>query len=118
MVEYGFLWFGARHWTNWWKFHIYSGNPYYIEFSNESEGDIDPLLLDGNDAGDNDDVNDGVRDCVDDNANETNDDTISISSEQSDDNMSISSDASLATTMPWEDYVQEYLEQLVEDIEE
>ena len=89
-----------------------------IDFSNESEGDIDPLLLDGNDAGDNDDVNDGVCDGVDDNANEINDDNISINTEQSDDDMSISSDASLATTMPWEDYVQEYLEQLVEDIEE
>ena len=81
-----------------------------IDFSNESEGDIDPLLLDGNDAGDNDDVNDGVGDGVDDNANETNDDNMSISSEQS--------DASLASTVPWEDYVQEYLEELLEDIEE
>ena len=92
-----------------------------IDFSNESEGDIDPLLLDGNDAGDNDDVNNGVGDGVDDNANETNDDDISISNEQNDDNMSIiseQSDASLASTVPWEDYVQEYLEGLLEDIEE
>ena len=110
-----------------------------IDFSNESEGDIDPLILDGNYAGDNDDVNDGVCDgvddnagdnddvndgfCdgVDDNANETNDDDISISNEQNDDNMSIiseQSDASLASTVPWEDYVQEYLEGLLEDIEE
>ena len=90
-----------------------------IDFSNQSDGDIDPLLLDGNDAGDNnDDVNDGGFDGVDDNGNEINDDNISINSEQSDDDTSISSDDSLATTMPWEDYVQEYLEQLVEDIEE
>ena len=38
-----------------------------IDFSNQSDGDIDPLLLDGNDAGDNnDDVNDGGFDGVDD----------------------------------------------------
>ena len=97
-----------------------------IDFSNEEVGDIDPLLLDVNDAGDNDGVDDneddhdgvgdneddhdGVGDGVDDNANETNDDNMSISSEQS--------DASLASTVLWEDYVQEYLEELLEDIEE
>ena len=63
-------------------------------------GDIDPLLLDVNDAGDNDGVDDneddhdgvgdneddhdGVGDGVDDNANESNDDNISVSSKQSD----------------------------------
>ena len=46
-------------------------------------GDIDPLLLDVNDAGDNDcvDDNEDDHDGVGDNANESNDDNISVSSE-------------------------------------
>ena len=79
-----------------------------IDFSNEEVGDIDPLLLDVNDAGDNDGVDDNEddHDGVGDNANESNDDNISVSSEQS--------DVSLASTVLWEDYLQEFLE----DIEE
>ena len=91
-----------------------------IDFSNEEVGDIDPLLLDVNDDGDNDGVDDndeddhdGVgdndeddHDGVGDNANESNDDNVSVSSEQS--------DVSLASTVLWEDYLQEFLE----DIEE
>ena len=71
-------------------------------------GDIDPLLLDVNDAGDNDGVDDNEddHDGVGDNANESNDDNISVSSEQS--------DVSLVSTVLWEDYLQEFLE----DIEE
>ena len=71
-------------------------------------GEIDPLLLDVNDAGDNDGVDDNEddHDGVGDNANESNDDNISVSSEQS--------DASLASTVLWEDYLEEFLE----DIEE
>ena len=83
-----------------------------IDFSNESVGDIDPLLLDVNDAGDNDGVDDSKvdHDGVGDNANESNDDNISVSSEQS--------DASLASTVRSENYVQEFLEKFLEDIEE
>ena len=79
-----------------------------IDFSNEEVGDIDPLLLDVNDAGDNDGVDDNEddHDGVGDNANESNDDNVSVSSEQS--------DVSLASTVLWEDYLQEFLE----DIEE
>ena len=79
-----------------------------IDFSNESVGDIDPLLLDINDAGDNDGVDDNEddHDGVGDNANESNDDNVSVSSEQS--------DVSLVSTVLWEDYLQEFLE----DIEE
>ena len=49
-------------------------------------GDVDPLLLDVNDAGDNDGVDDNEddHDGVGVNANESNDDNISVSSEQSD----------------------------------
>ena len=82
-----------------------------IDFSNEEVGEIDPLLLDVNDvndAGDNDgaDDNEDDHDGVGDNANESNNDNISVSSEQS--------DVSLASTVLWEDYLQEFLE----DIEE
>ena len=79
-----------------------------IDFSNEEVGDIDPLLLDVNDAGDNDGVDDNEddHDGVGDNANESNDDNISVSSEQS--------DASLASTVLWEDYLQEFSENIEE----
>ena len=77
-----------------------------IDFSNEEVDDIDPLLLDVNDAGDNDGVDDNEddHDGVGDNANESNDDNISVSSEQS--------DASLASTVLWEDYLEEFLEDI------
>ena len=93
----------------------------HIDFSNEEVGDIDPLLLDVNDDGDNDGVDDndeddhdGVgdndeddHDGVGDNANESNDDNdadnVSVSSEQS--------DISLASTVLLEDvFIQEFLE--------
>ena len=81
-----------------------------IDFSNEEVGEIDPLLLDVNDvndAGDNDGVDDNEddHDGVGDNANESNDDNISVSSEQS--------DASLASSVLWEDYLEEFLEDIV-----
>ena len=78
-----------------------------IDFSNESVGD--PVLLDVNDAGDNDGIDDNAddHDGVGDNANESNDDNVSVSSEKS--------DVSLASTVLWEDlFIQEFLE----DIEE
>ena len=110
--------------SSWW--------PHLLQAEENKEGDCgeSPLLpllqrhfaVADDDHGDGDDkYDDGVGDGVDDNANETNDDDISISNEQNDDNMSIiseQSDASLASTVPWEDYVQEYLEGLLEDIEE
>ena len=99
--------------SSWW--------PHLLQAEENKEGDCgeSPLLpllqrhfaVADDDHGDGDDkYDDGVGDGVDDNANETNDDNISISSEQS--------DASLASTVLWEDYLQEFLEEFLEDIEE
>ena len=93
-----------------------------IDFSYEDVGDIDPLLLDVNDDGDNDGVDDndeddhdGVgdndeddHDGVGDNVNESNDDNDA-------DNVSVSSDISLASTVLREGvaedaFIQDFLE--------
>ena len=90
-----------------------------IDFSNEEEGDIDPLLLDVNDGvDDNDDLDVGDNDEYDlygvgDNGNENDDN-------DNDDNASEQSDDSMVSTVLWDDmYIHKFLEsEYFEDREE